>query len=155
MKFKHALILIISSSLLIACSDKETSSDKQQATSAPAATTPQSANTAVPAGHPDMNSPEMQKRMQQAMQRQQQNPNPPQVQSAGEGKVVKVMHAAGYTYMEVDLGDRKTWVAATSFKIKSGDTVKWQGASVMQNFTSKSLHRTFDEILFVSNASKG
>ena len=70
-----------------------------------------------------------------------------------QGKVMEMMHAAGYTYMNVDAGTGKPlWIAASMMRIKPQQTVKWTDAAVMNNFTSKSLHRTFDQILFVSNA---
>jgi hypothetical protein len=71
-----------------------------------------------------------------------------------QGTVTEMMHAAGYTYMNVDTGTGKpVWIAATMMRVKNGNTVQWADAAVMRNFNSKSLHRTFDEILFVSNAS--
>jgi nucleoid-associated protein YgaU len=71
-----------------------------------------------------------------------------------EGTVLQMMHAAGYTYMEVDTGaDKPVWIAATMLRVKPQQKVKWTDAAVMKNFPSKTLHRTFDEILFVSNAS--
>jgi hypothetical protein len=71
-----------------------------------------------------------------------------------EGTVLQMMHAAGYTYMEVDTGaDKPVWIAATMMRVKPQQKVKWTDAAVMKNFPSKTLHRTFDEILFVSNAS--
>ena len=70
-----------------------------------------------------------------------------------QGKVMEIMHAAGYTYMNVDAGTGKPlWIAASMMRIKPQQNVKWTDAAVMNNFTSKSLHRTFDQILFVSNA---
>lgn len=69
-----------------------------------------------------------------------------------EGKVVSNMLASGYIYLEVDTGKEKVWVAAPETKIKNGDKVQFSGAMVMKNFTSKSLKRTFDKILFVDNA---
>jgi hypothetical protein len=70
-----------------------------------------------------------------------------------QGKVTEMMHAAGYTYMKVDAGTGKSmWIAASMMRIKPEQTVKWTDAAVMNNFTSKSLHKTFDQILFVSNA---
>lgn len=70
-----------------------------------------------------------------------------------QGKVMEMMHAAGYTYMNVDTGAGKPmWIAASMMRIKPEQKVKWTDAAVMNNFTSKSLHRTFDQILFVSNA---
>jgi hypothetical protein len=71
-----------------------------------------------------------------------------------QGVVKEMMHAAGYTYMHVDTGsDQPVWVAATMMRVKPEDSVQWGNAAVMSNFNSKSLHRTFDKILFVSNAS--
>jgi hypothetical protein len=71
-----------------------------------------------------------------------------------EGTVLQMMHAAGYTYMEVDTGaDKPVWIAATMMRVKPQQKVQWTDAAVMKNFPSKTLHRTFEEILFVSNAS--
>jgi hypothetical protein len=69
------------------------------------------------------------------------------------GKVVKAMHAGGYTYMEMENGGKVFWVAATMMNVKKNDQVAWADAALMQNFNSPSLRRTFPEILFVSNAS--
>ena len=71
-----------------------------------------------------------------------------------QGTVKEMMHASGYTYMNVDTGTGKNvWIAATMMRVKPENKVQWSDAAVMRNFNSKSLHRTFDEILFVSNAS--
>lgn len=71
-----------------------------------------------------------------------------------QGTVKEMMHAAGYTYMNVDTGNGQAiWIAATMMRVKAQDKVQWADAAVMRNFDSKTLHRTFDEILFVSNAS--
>lgn len=71
-----------------------------------------------------------------------------------QGTVTELMHASGYTYMNIDTGGGKTvWIAATMMRVKAQNKVQWADAAVMRNFNSKSLHRTFDEILFVSNAS--
>lgn len=103
-----------------------------------------------------------------AAEPQQQSANPaghklsPQQQAAvdaakglpKQGTVKEMMHAAGYTYMNVDIGaDKPVWIAATMMRVKPEDKVQWSDAAVMRNFKSSSLHRTFDEILFVSNAS--
>ena len=70
-----------------------------------------------------------------------------------QGKVTEMMHASGYTYMKVDAGTGKPmWIAASMMRVKPEQEIKWTDAAVMNNFTSKSLHRTFEQILFVSNA---
>lgn len=72
--------------------------------------------------------------------------------NGGQGKIVNTMHASSYTYMEVETGGKKVWIATNAMQVNTGDTVRWNDAAVMKNFTSNALHRTFDEILFVSAA---
>lgn len=70
---------------------------------------------------------------------------------ANSGKVVQLEQGAGYTYAEVESEDgRKVWIAGAQIEVKPGDVVEWGSHAVMQNFTAKSLNRTFDEILFVN-----
>jgi hypothetical protein len=67
------------------------------------------------------------------------------------GKILQLSHAAGYTYAEVQAaGDQKVWMAGAPLQLKLGDRVQWGDYAVMQNFTSKALGRTFDQILFVN-----
>lgn len=80
------------------------------------------------------------------------NAAPSAAGNSGQGKIVQTMHASSYTYMEVDTGGKKVWIAANAMKANTGETVRWRDAALMKNFTSNSLHRTFDEILFVSYA---
>ena len=75
----------------------------------------------------------------------------PQGQNPGTGTVVSATHAGGYTYMEVNDGSRQVWIASTPVNVKTGDKIQWGDAAVMRNFSSPTLRRTFDEILFVSN----
>jgi len=137
---------------LAACSDSDTPKVEQQPApqQQPAAPVEQQA---MPQGHPPMPD-------QQAMaQPQQMNPAQQAAIDAAkgmpkQGTVLEMMHAAGYTYMKVDTGaGEPVWIAATMMRVKPQDNVQWADAAVMKNFASKSLHRTFDEILFVSNAS--
>lgn len=69
------------------------------------------------------------------------------------GTVKSVALAGGYTYLEVDQNGAAVWVAAPETLVKPGDKVTWQGGVPMQNFTAKSLGRTFEQIIFVGNAS--
>ncbi len=68
------------------------------------------------------------------------------------GKVIKAMHAGGYTYMQIEKDGKEFWIAATMMNVKRDDYVRWADAAVMKNFSSSTLHKTFDEILFVTNA---
>ncbi|UFS68688.1 hypothetical protein LPW11_12285 [Geomonas sp. RF6] len=65
-----------------------------------------------------------------------------------KGKVVETMDAAGYTYVQVDENGQKLWVAVMQTPVKVGDTVEFPDSPPMINFSSKTLKRTFDKIIF-------
>lgn len=64
------------------------------------------------------------------------------------GKVAETMEASGYTYVLVENGAEKTWVAGPKTVVKVGDEVSVAEGSVMNKFESKSLKRTFEKIVF-------
>ncbi|MDP3842678.1 MAG: hypothetical protein Q8Q81_08795 [Oxalobacteraceae bacterium] len=79
-------------------------------------------------------------------------PLPAAATAPNTGKVLQTQQAGGYTYAEVDTGGgQKVWIAGGPIQVKPGDSVQWGEYAAMQNFTSKSLGRTFDEILFVNS----
>jgi hypothetical protein len=69
------------------------------------------------------------------------------------GQVVETMNAASYTYVRIETGAKKSWVAAPQFAVKVGDTVAIADAMPMKNYQSKSLNRTFDLVYFTGNIS--
>jgi len=73
---------------------------------------------------------------------------------ANSGTVRSTEDAAGYTYIELetDAGDI-VWLAVPQTEVAVADRVAWQGGSVMMNFESRSLGKTFPEILFVDGVS--
>jgi hypothetical protein len=75
------------------------------------------------------------------------------VASGNVGKVLSMTSSAGYAYIELETSGGVKWLAASQAPVKVGDTVTWQGGSVMSNFTSSSLNRTFDQIIFVAAVS--
>lgn len=66
------------------------------------------------------------------------------------GKVVETMDAGGYTYMCLEKEGKKGWVAVPVTQVKVGDEVEIQPGMSMGKFTSKTLNRTFDDIVFSS-----
>lgn len=66
------------------------------------------------------------------------------------GIVAESMNAAGYSFIRVDENGQSTWLAAPETSIKIGQSIRWQGGTQMRNFTSRSLNRVFDKIIFVS-----
>jgi hypothetical protein len=64
------------------------------------------------------------------------------------GTIIETMNASGYTYMLIESGAEKTWVAVPETVVEKGTTVKYCQGMVMNNFTSKTLNRTFEAIVF-------
>lgn len=79
------------------------------------------------------------------------DPAPAPVAVNNVGIVRSTESASGYTYAEIltDNGEN-IWLAVPSTQLSEGDRVTWQGGSLMTDFTSNSLDRTFPEIFFVS-----
>ncbi|QFU23566.1 NrfJ [Shewanella eurypsychrophilus] len=71
-----------------------------------------------------------------------------------EGEVLDTMNGGGYTYVQIKESDKTFWVAGPQVEIKKGDKVVVQEQMWMNDFTSKTLDRTFDELLFVGRIDK-
>lgn len=80
-----------------------------------------------------------------------QAPAAPAAAPAGiSGKVVETVDAGGYTYVQLQKGSEKTWVAFPAAQVKVGQELSLPAGNVMTNFTSKSLNRTFEKIIFTN-----
>jgi hypothetical protein len=64
------------------------------------------------------------------------------------GKVVETMNAGGYTYVSLEKDGKKAWFAIPATEVKVGQQVTLQPGAEMRNFTSKTLNRTFESIIF-------
>lgn len=73
---------------------------------------------------------------------------------AQTGKVLEVLNASNYTYLRVDTGRDKIWIAGPQLKIKAGEKVTFSSGLPMKNFESKTLGRTFDTVYFVDQVSR-
>jgi len=65
------------------------------------------------------------------------------------GKVLEVMDASIYTYMQVTSDNGPVWLAASKTDVPKGATISYPNGAVMANFHSKSMNRTFDRIIFL------
>lgn len=70
-----------------------------------------------------------------------------------QGVVGQVFTGGGYAYVQVAVEGDPIWLAGPMAKVTVGETVAWQGGTTMYGFESKSLDRTFEEILFVERIS--
>lgn len=71
-----------------------------------------------------------------------------------QGTVTETMNSGGYTYVCVKSADKKQWAAVPGTQVKVGDTVEVAPGMVMKNFSSKSLGRTFEAIVFSRGLTK-
>lgn len=132
MKTKYLVICASFGLVLGACGEQK------QETAKEATPEKQVTETAMPAGHPSV------------------TPS----QTAEQGKVInsgvvkEVFSGGGYSYAAVDVDGKVIWVAGPAANLEVGSTVGWKDASLMENFSSPSLNRTFDQIYFVSGFVK-
>lgn len=71
-----------------------------------------------------------------------------------EGTVVDTMNGGGYTYVQIKEADNTFWAAGPEAELKKGDKVAVVEQMWMNQFTSKTLNRTFDKLLFVGQIEK-
>ena len=64
------------------------------------------------------------------------------------GTVVEAMQAGGYTYLCLENNQQKTWVAIPAMEVAVGEELSVHPGNQMGPFTSKTLGRTFDRIIF-------
>ena len=65
-----------------------------------------------------------------------------------QGEVLEVLNVANFTYLRLKTQDGETWAAVINTPIKQGAKVTIENATVMRNFESKTLKKTFPMIVF-------
>lgn len=95
---------------------------------------------APPAGHPPVDNASAASR-------------PAATRLTQKGTVLSVIDAPGYTYIEVKQGDKTQWLAAQTVAVKKGDAIRFDDGAAMGDFYSKSLKRSFPNIVFVSQVA--
>jgi hypothetical protein len=114
------------------------------ATAAPSAVSEQSS---VPPGHPPMDA---------ASQSIKGKATREQLVKAGilpiSGKVLETMNSGGYTYILIASGDKNIWGAVPTMIVAVGQEIELLPGQAMTNFTSKSLNKTFDSVIFSTGA---
>ena len=163
------LIFILALSVvLVACNDKPADKPTQKAAVATTESRdlmapPIEAGTPMPADHPGMDQ-EMGQGMGQGMGMDQGHPGIPMTSphdmtlgQPGSGQmqratVISSIDVPQFTYLEVDQDGKTRWLASTTIAVKKGDTIDYIEDSTMNNFTSKTLNKTFDSLTFVNHA---
>jgi hypothetical protein len=75
---------------------------------------------------------------------------PPELGSTLTGEVLETQNVAAYTYLRLRTKDGEIWAAVPTTPVAKGAKVTLADVSMMQNFESKTLKRTFDRIVFAS-----
>lgn len=81
------------------------------------------------------------------------SPNPAAI--AHTAKVLEAISSAGYSYIRVEEKGRAFWIAVPETAVEVGEEISFYEQMLMENFTSRSLNRTFDRILFVEAIGRG
>jgi hypothetical protein len=86
-----------------------------------------------------------------------QTPSTPDAQPAAySGKVMETKDVSPYTYVRlVDGAGNEFWAAVPETQIKIGEQITLQDTVVMTNFSSKTLNRNFDSIIFAARLVRG
>jgi len=66
-----------------------------------------------------------------------------------EGRVLTVLQAGEYTYLEVSNGSTSRWLAAQQTNVQKGSRVRYEDGSTMSTFYSKLLKRNFTNLTFI------
>jgi hypothetical protein len=91
----------------------------------------------------------------QQNQTSDQTPSDPRL-AAISGKVVETQDVSPYTYVRLDNGaGTEIWAAVPQAQLEIGEEIALQGGVEMTNFSSKTLNRTFESIIFASGFVRG
>jgi hypothetical protein len=71
------------------------------------------------------------------------------------GKVAETMNSGGYTYINLEKENTRTWIAVPQTEVKVGQEISVIPGMTMSNFESKTLNRTFKSIIFSSGLVSG
>ncbi|TNF44080.1 MAG: hypothetical protein EP216_02700, partial [Epsilonproteobacteria bacterium] len=66
-------------------------------------------------------------------------------------EVLEIQDAKGYKYLKVDENGTQKWVAIASAPVAVGDKIGYDKRTIMHDFPSKTLNKTFKEIIFASD----
>lgn len=82
-------------------------------------------------------------------------PNRPTAESlVHQGIVIQHIQVGEYSYIEVQDKDSRIWIAAPQTSLDKGNRVKFDDGARQKDFYSRSLNRTFPEIMFVNHLIK-
>ena len=75
---------------------------------------------------------------------------PPAEVTTIKGTVLEVIDDGNFIYLLLDRGEKQTWATMPAVDVKVGEEVSLIFANIFQDFHSKSMKRSFDELIFSS-----
>lgn len=69
------------------------------------------------------------------------------------GKVLDIKAVKRYKYLKIDENGQIFWIAIATAEVAKGDNIGFDKETLMTNFKSETLGKTFDKIYFVSELS--
>ena len=73
---------------------------------------------------------------------------PPGGMDSIKGRVLEVVDTDSFIFILLDRGEKQTWATIPPTDVKVGEEITLVFANVFANFSSKSMGRTFDELIF-------
>ena len=68
-----------------------------------------------------------------------------------QGQVLEAINSNSYTYIQVQIKmeHKQLWLAAPRVALRKGQIIRFPAGTLMRNFYSRKLKRTFDGVIFV------
>ena len=66
------------------------------------------------------------------------------------GQVEEKLDAGNFIFVLIASGKEKVWVTVPKVEVEIGETVTMTDASLLENFHSRTLNRTFEKVMFSS-----
>jgi hypothetical protein len=107
-------------------------------------------NAKLPEGHPAIGQQAKIDAISQSMPAGHKMMGGKEAEGTISGKIVETMDGGGYTYVCLEKGGKKTWAAIPTTHVAVGEELQLAAGTAMTNFSSKTLNRTFDSIIFSS-----
>ena len=73
---------------------------------------------------------------------------PSEVVTSVKGKVLEVTGSGSFIFILLDRGEQQIWATVPAVDVKVGEEVTLLNANIFKNFRSKSMNRSFDELIF-------
>lgn len=70
------------------------------------------------------------------------------------GTIAETMNSGGYTYARLQTAAKESWIATSELPVSVGDRLSARIDMPMENFTSKTLNRSFPLIYFVTGVTR-